>query len=313
MARALASNMRGLQLHGQAVCRTVNFLTMSKHQARHGQGIGSRKTIRAGLKLATQVLGPGVGARTGAKLASSALFGPLATKAKNKLSKQFGKNPRARPGFPGEKHVLLPTKFGPTLANFAGPGTQFAKRIARGDRGVDGDDGVDAQALKHDRRYVKAKTRRDIRKADQQMIVDVRRSTAGAATKAIIIKALKGKILGEKLGIFGPNTFTKVLEDDAARGDGLPHSRLLKKALKQTKKKPGAQKRKQHSSRPPAAKKPRQGAGPAVDTVKTVAKIVGPIVLKQVVQILLPRIIKRIDAMLAKRQRTQSRKRKRAI
>lgn len=41
-----------------------------------------------------------------------------ATQAKNILSKVFDKNPNARPGYSGEFHMVLPTDYGLSMANY---------------------------------------------------------------------------------------------------------------------------------------------------------------------------------------------------
>lgn len=172
------------------------------------------------------------------------MFGPVGAKVSNFLTKKFGKNPMARPIFPGEKHVVLPTKHGLTRANFAGPGTKVKKRVARGDKGVDGPRGVDAAAKRHDLAYVAARTAADVRRADNRMIRDVKRSTAGPKTKAIVVGAMKGKVLGENLGIFDINTFTQVTEDDnVGKGPRLPADRLLNHVSKHVRQKTNKRKR----------------------------------------------------------------------
>ena len=134
---------------------------------------------------------------------------------KNKL----GKNPDKRPGFPGERHVPLPTSHGVTIANFAGPGTQIAQRLKRGDKGVDGPRGIDEIAKLHDIDYVNAQKESDIRRADNLMIDRVRNSSAGRLTKKIVIAALKAKKFGEDHKITDVNTFTdSVPEEGLGKG-----------------------------------------------------------------------------------------------
>jgi hypothetical protein len=73
-----------------------------------------------------------------------------------------------RPSFQGEKHAILKLKNGKLgVANYMGPGTHVAERIARGDppRTL-----VDTVAMGHDLRYFKAKTTDDIRYADNKML-----------------------------------------------------------------------------------------------------------------------------------------------
>jgi len=141
-------------------------------------------------------------------VASELAFGKVGTTISNKLSEQFNKNPEWRPGFAGEKHVVLNTKFGLTRANFCGPNTQIVKRSNRGDVGVNQ---IDSACHKHDLLYHFARTPEDIRRADREMIREVDNVTdAGAVQKALAKGVIKGKIAGEEIGIFGPETFTKL-------------------------------------------------------------------------------------------------------
>lgn len=140
-------------------------------------------------------------------------------------------NPDARPGFAGERHIPLPTNFGLTKANFAGPGTQIAQRIKRGDVGVDGPRGIDQIAKQHDLDYVRATKESDIRKADNDMINRVKKSSAGKLTKKIVIAGLKAKKLGEDLKVTDVNTFTEsVPPEGIGKGPSHPAHRLLKMA-----------------------------------------------------------------------------------
>lgn len=203
----LCDRFRGLGITGRTSCpqrkgfTDVTFRDM--HMGRDPQGGG--------------ILGVASTALIAGKLASSLLFGPVGAKVSNFLSRKFGKNPAARDVFPGEKHIILPTKFGITRANFAGPGTHVLQRVKRGDRGVDGPRGIDAIAMRHDIDYVNARTTKDVREADNRMIAAIKRSSAGKKTKAIVIAALKAKKLGENIGLFDVNTFTQVTEDDNVR------------------------------------------------------------------------------------------------
>lgn len=136
--------------------------------------------------------------------------GPVGTKISNVLSEKFNANPAWRPGFSGERHLLLPTKFGITRTNWMGPKTAVLERIKRGDVGVDGPNGIDEAAKLHDLLYHFARTPSDIRRADKRLISDIRKSSQGPKVKAAAIAMLKGKLLGEAVGVFGPETFTKL-------------------------------------------------------------------------------------------------------
>ena len=244
----------------------------------------------------------------GLRLASDVLFGPIGSTVSNVLSEVFNKNPEARPISPGEKHIVLPTKHGLTRANFAGPGTQVKKRIKRGDRGVDGPRGIDAAARTHDLAYVNARTPADIRRADNRMIREVEQSTAGKRTKQVVKAALRAKTLGEDLGVFGPNTFTEVLEDDDMKGRGpLPTDPLMRRAHQQLRhrkrKRPVASSsstRKRARRAPPP---PVRGEGFFADMFKSMAKTVAPIVLKQLTQAVVPVVLDRVRRRFARKRR----------
>ncbi len=137
-----------------------------------------------------------------AKTIDKALFGKIGTSVSNTLGEHYNKNPLWRPGFAGERHAILPTKKGWTRANFAGPGTHLDKRLARGDESVDGPFGIDAAAKKHDIKYANATSFRDIRKADNELIDDVRRSDQSSAMKRTTIGIIKAKKFGENVGVF---------------------------------------------------------------------------------------------------------------
>lgn len=136
--------------------------------------------------------------------------GPKGTAVSNYLSEKFNKNPDWRPGFPGEAHLVLPTDFGLTRANFAGPGTNLGVRQARGDIGVDGPMGIDAASKIHDILYSIAQTPADIRQADDILIRDIQKGSQGPKFKAFAIKMIQAKKFGEDAGVFGPETFTKL-------------------------------------------------------------------------------------------------------
>lgn len=69
---------------------------------------------------------------------------------------------------PGEKHSPLVMPDGQlTVGNYIGPGTKAVKRIARGDKGITPVDGL---ARRHDALYSLAKSKKDIRKADEDFL-----------------------------------------------------------------------------------------------------------------------------------------------
>ena len=72
-----------------------------------------------------------------------------------------------RPSFPGEKHVYMKTDAGLVRANFAGPGTNVAARLERGDLPINE---VDRISKAHDLRYALATNYDQVRAADQKMV-----------------------------------------------------------------------------------------------------------------------------------------------
>ena len=70
--------------------------------------------------------------------------------------------------YAGEKHAPLIMPDGKlTVGNYIGPGTQATKRAYRGDRGITP---VDDLAMRHDALYSLAKTKQDIRMADEDFL-----------------------------------------------------------------------------------------------------------------------------------------------
>ncbi len=181
-------------------------------------GMSGEGIVDTGLKLAGHAakalkIGKAVG-----KLAT----GEVGTTISNVLSEKFNQNPEWRPGFVGEAHLVLPTKHGLTRANFCGPGTNLLRRLERGDRGVSQ---VDTACSKHDMAYHLAKSKKDIRDADNALIRDVDAVTdisgaAGFVQRNILKAGLKAKTLGEDVGVFGSETFTSLpgLEGRGLRG-----------------------------------------------------------------------------------------------
>lgn len=82
------------------------------------------------------------------KTVKNKLTGKVGTTIRNMLNR----NPKSRPLYPGEAHAVeLSGKYKGSSYNFMGPGTQVEKRIARGDRGINGADEI---ARVHDMEYV---------------------------------------------------------------------------------------------------------------------------------------------------------------
>ena len=152
-----------------------------------------------------------------------------ATQIKNYLG-QSSKNPNRRPGFVGERHIILPSKYGWTMANYCGPKTNLSQRIARGDPGVDGPNGIDAQCKIHDIEYRNAKTVEDVREADKKLIRNVKKSSGNPVAKKAVIAAFKAKQLGEDLGVLNKASFSHLAGQ--GRKKKLPASRLKRKMMK---------------------------------------------------------------------------------
>ena len=305
MTRELSQRMEGMQI---TCCPRKPFMDVTRRDVamgRNPQGGGIISTALAA-----------------GKLASNLIFGPVGAKVSNVLTKAFNKNPAARNIFPGEQHILLPTKFGVTRANYAGPNTRLQTRLARGDIGVDGTRGIDSISRRHDMAYDRARTFNDVKLADTVMINEVRKSSAGKRTKQVVIAALRAKKLGEKIGVFGPNTFTQVTEDDnikEASGAGfiggpnqlgqqiLPSDRLLKAVMKRF---PNKRKRKRNVPREMGGQ--YRGSGPILDAalpvIKEGAKTIGK---KVILQVIVPLLIARITSFLQSRFKKGTRKRKR--
>lgn len=147
-------------------------------------------------------------------------FGPIGTSISNKLSEYYNKNPEWRPGFAGEKHLVLPTNFGLTRANYAGPNTNLNTRLERGDKGVDGPNGIDEAAKKHDIAYATANNYDDIRRADNEFIDDVKNSSQGPMMKKAVISAIKLKQIGEDAGLLDNQRYLTKEQKEKFGGKG---------------------------------------------------------------------------------------------
>lgn len=209
---------------------------LKKEASGEGQGgEGVLDLVKAGLDVAKNVapkVALAVLAATAAKKIGTAVTtGKIGTKITNIAQETFSKNPNARPKFSGEAHMLLPTKYGITLANYCGPGTNLLERIRRKDPGVDGPNGVDIACKAHDILYMLAKTPEDLRRADDRLISDVGKSSQGPKTKALIINLIKAKKFGEDIGAFGPETFTKLKGLSGTGRQGPPPGILFKQSM----------------------------------------------------------------------------------
>lgn len=122
----------------------------------------------------------------------------------------------ARPGFAGEKHMILQLKNGKNgVANYMGPGTEVVKRLQRGDPGRTPSDTV---AKRHDIDYelasgarTKADQLKQTRAADNRMInslkkIQASRSDAGRNVQAGM-RLIQAKTIGEDLGLMDKSKF----------------------------------------------------------------------------------------------------------
>jgi hypothetical protein len=128
----------------------------------------------------------------------------------------------ARPGFAGEKHMILQLKNGKNgVANYMGPGTQVVQRLKRGDPGRTPSDTV---AKRHDIDYALSagsRTRADqfkqIREADNRMISSLQKIEANNGDAARNIQAgmrlIQAKKMGEDAGIIGKDKFAGPLRN----------------------------------------------------------------------------------------------------
>ena len=168
-----------------------------------------------------------------------------ATMVKNLASKVLDKNPNARPSHAGERHIILPTKYGLSMANYCGPHTAVNQRLMEGDPGVDGITGIDSACMRHDIRYRDARNVKDIRSADVDFIKEVKDSTGNPMAKRMISGIMKGKTKVEDLGLIDPTSFTDFpslqAPDDAPNLIGKGKPKMIKRVKKASRKlkKPG--------------------------------------------------------------------------
>ena len=143
-----------------------------------------------------------------ASVAGSVYGSEIVNGWKNSYMENYVKNPNYRPGYPDERHLWLPTEYGMTKGNYIGPHTALEKRLARGDPGIND---IDKAAKQHDIAYRDARTKSDIRTADEKMIKAVRKAKdSGPKTKKLVEKGLNLKILSEKVGLMEPTDFTNL-------------------------------------------------------------------------------------------------------
>ena len=128
----------------------------------------------------------------------------------------------ARPGFAGEKHMILQLKNGKNgVANYMGPGTEVIKRLTRGDPGRTPADMV---AKRHDIDYALAQGARttagqfkQVRAADNRMInslkkIQSNRSDAGRNIQAGM-RLIQAKTVAEDAGLMDKSKFAGSLKN----------------------------------------------------------------------------------------------------
>lgn len=127
----------------------------------------------------------------------------------------------ARPGFAGEKHMILKLANGKNgVANYLGPDTEVLKRLKRGDPGRTRSDDA---AKRHDIDYVlatgqttKAKQLDAVRKADNRMIKSLKsiQESRGDASRNVQagMRVIQAKTLGEDFGLLDRSRFVGNLE-----------------------------------------------------------------------------------------------------
>jgi hypothetical protein len=171
--------------------------------------------------------------------------GETATKLYNMLPSN---SKLARPGFPGELHAILQNPNGSfSKANWMGPSTQVKKRVLRDDPGIVPSDTISKM---HDLQYSTARTKKDIRDADNRMLKSlgrVEREGLDSKFNTKLGKAVIGaKVKLEDMGV--SNSFgdikeiseedRKLYEDEIEKlknmGYGL--KKFRSKALKSSKK-----------------------------------------------------------------------------
>lgn len=151
-----------------------------------------------------------------ANLVDKAYTSELGTAIRNQIPSSDDK---ARPGFAGERHMLLKLPNGKTgVANWMGPGTEVIKRLKRGDPGRTPSDTV---AKMHDVQYglaqgapTKAKQAEMVRAADNRMVRTLKGIAAGKhggdSQRNIQagMRLIQAKVLGEDLGLLDKQQFS---------------------------------------------------------------------------------------------------------
>ncbi len=109
--------------------------------------------------------------------------------------------------YKGEKHAyLFKPGGGIGRASYCGPGTNLKERLAAGDKPISPSDAICQQ---HDIAYSEAKDTRDIRAADQLMILRLEKAKdVPWIEKKVMGGLISSKIRLEQMGLIGPEFFT---------------------------------------------------------------------------------------------------------
>jgi hypothetical protein len=182
-------------------------MTTALNTVHNPKGEGVMDIARSIAALAPKVI-------AGVKSVGNILTGETATALRNMLPDS---DENARPGFPGEQHVILKLANGKNgVANYMGPNTNVLARINRGDPGRTA---VDSISKAHDLRYALATTLGDIRQADNIMISETAKIAAkkgDSARNLLMAKAITAKKLGEDLGLIRKDAFSGDLDKNKA-------------------------------------------------------------------------------------------------
>ena len=115
-----------------------------------------------------------------------------------------------------EIHAPILTSHGIRIANYEGPGTDVLSRLKKNIQPISTSDKF---SLAHDLRYSLGK---DVRNADTHMVKGLAYKTLNPFSgesfldrinNTVAATAIGGKILGEKIGLFNTETFTKPVSE----------------------------------------------------------------------------------------------------
>jgi hypothetical protein len=180
------------------------------------------------------------------KALKSAATSQYGQKARQKIRNTLGEwqnssNPNWRPTYPGETHMVTSTG---VSYNYAGPGTNLQKRLARGDPPLDGPTGIDQCAKTHDIAYNDARTISDVRDSDKVFNRCVANSSANVVSKGLVRNLMRAKMFAEDVNLLQVDSLTDLPNLNTAGhntvGDGLNSKPKIKKRQRKKKKDPAA-------------------------------------------------------------------------